>query len=175
MNTVDKEIQELLNDDDPRTLDLNYDSYGEALFGYLSCLVCSRHDAEDCLQDLFILIARKRHLLKEKENLKAYLMTMARNEAMAFFRKRKRHIDTIECDESLLAPTNTKDELPVKELSQALTSIPLDQRDIIFLKIYQQMTFKQIAQQLRISENTAASRYRYGLKKMKQLMLQVET
>lgn len=173
MNSIDKDIQHLLKDDDPRALDLIYDAYGEALFGYLNCLICSRHDSEDCLQDLFILIAKKRNLLKEKENLKGYLMTMARNEAMAFFRKKKRQIDTVECDETLLAPLNTEEDLPVKELSRALTSIPLEQRDIIFLKIYQQMTFKEISQQLEISENTAASRYRYGIKKMKQLMLTV--
>ena len=89
MTAIDTGIQKSLSDDDPQTLDLIYDAYGDLIFGYINCLVCSRQDAEDCFQNLFIRIVNKRHLLKGKENLKAYLMTMARNEVMEFFRKKK--------------------------------------------------------------------------------------
>jgi len=175
MTAIDTGIQKSLSDDDPQTLDLIYDAYGDLIFGYINCLVCSRQDAEDCFQNLFIRIVNKRHLLKGKENLKAYLMTMARNEVMEFFRKKKRSIDTVDCDETFIVATDDADTLPVEELSRALASLPLKQRDIIFLKVYQQMTFKEISKHIGISENTVASRYRYGLKKMKQLMLQVQS
>ena len=81
----------------------------------------------------------------------------------------------MDCDETFIVATDDADTLPVEELSRALASLPLKQRDIIFLKVYQQMTFKEISKHIGISENTVASRYRYGLKKMKQLMLQVQS
>ena len=58
----------------------------------------------------------------------------------------------------------------VEELAQALTELPEQQRTVVVLKVYEEMTFAEIAAALRISPNTAASRYRYGLEKLKDQM-----
>jgi RNA polymerase sigma-70 factor (ECF subfamily) len=48
-----------------------------------------------------------------------------------------------------------------------LTSLPEEQRAVVFLKLWQDFTFEEIAQTLAISPNTAASRYRYGIDKLR--------
>jgi RNA polymerase sigma-70 factor, ECF subfamily len=173
MTAIDEHIQILLSADNPQALDVIYDAYGDVLYRTLTCLICSRQDTEDCFQDLFIRIARKRHMLRGKENIRAYLLAMARNQAMEFFRGRKRDIDTVECDEAFLVAEDTAEPLPTVELSSSLAALPLEQREVIALKIFEEMTFEEIGRHLEISINTAASRYRYGIQKMKQLMLQV--
>jgi RNA polymerase sigma-70 factor (ECF subfamily) len=53
------------------------------------------------------------------------------------------------------------------ELSAALQELPEDQRAIVHLKLWGGMTFEEIADALAISPNTAASRYRYGIDKLR--------
>ena len=55
-------------------------------------------------------------------------------------------------------------------LAEALARLPDKQRTVIVLKVYEEMTFADIAAVLRISANTAASRYRYGVEKLRQQM-----
>ena len=49
----------------------------------------------------------------------------------------------------------------------ALASLPAEQREIVILKLYHGMTFEEIGALVEISPNTAASRYRYGLEKLR--------
>lgn len=53
------------------------------------------------------------------------------------------------------------------ELQSALAELPEDQREVIVLHIWAKMSFEEIASALEISPNTAASRYRYGLSKLR--------
>ncbi|HXC99497.1 MAG TPA: sigma-70 family RNA polymerase sigma factor, partial [Verrucomicrobiae bacterium] len=60
------------------------------------------------------------------------------------------------------------DEQAFREmLAQALGELPADQRAVLHLKLWEGLTFEQIAEALDISPNTAASRYRYGLDKLR--------
>ena len=56
------------------------------------------------------------------------------------------------------------------EIEQALRSLPVEQREVVHMKVYEQMTFQQIADELAISINTAASRYRYAMDKLRLLL-----
>jgi len=57
----------------------------------------------------------------------------------------------------------------------ALAELPLQQREVILLKIWGEMTFAEIGEALGIPANTAASRYRYGLSELRKLTKQVLT
>jgi DNA-directed RNA polymerase specialized sigma24 family protein len=50
---------------------------------------------------------------------------------------------------------------------RCLAELPIEQREIIVLKIWNRLTFDEIGNLLEISPNTAAGRYRYGLQKLK--------
>ena len=55
-------------------------------------------------------------------------------------------------------------------LSAALQGLPVKQREVVVLKIYESMTFEEIGSMLRISVNTAASRYRYGIERLRKTL-----
>ena len=68
----------------------------------------------------------------------------------------------------LFAPASEPDERAFREaLAAALGEIPSDQRAVVHLKLWEGLTFDQIADLLGIPLNTAASRYRYGLDKLR--------
>jgi RNA polymerase sigma-70 factor (ECF subfamily) len=67
------------------------------------------------------------------------------------------------------APTKEPDAQAFREaLSSALAELPPDQRAVVHLKLWEDLTFEQVAMILELSANTAASRYRYGLDKLRQ-------
>jgi RNA polymerase sigma-70 factor (ECF subfamily) len=69
----------------------------------------------------------------------------------------------------VFAPASEPDESGFREaLAAALGEIPSDQRAVIHLKLWEGLTFEHIAELLGIPLNTAASRYRYGLDKLRE-------
>jgi RNA polymerase sigma-70 factor (ECF subfamily) len=74
--------------------------------------------------------------------------------------------------ESWLMVTENNQELGdlVEQLQVALAHLPQPQREVIVLKIYRQKTFLEISRLLGLSQNTVASRYRYGMEKLRNLL-----
>jgi RNA polymerase sigma-70 factor (ECF subfamily) len=72
---------------------------------------------------------------------------------------------------ALFAESADPDEQSFRiELSAALGELPSEQREVMYLKLWEGLTFEQIASMMDISPNTAASRYRYGLDKLRSLL-----
>ena len=68
----------------------------------------------------------------------------------------------------VFAPGDNPDEMAFGEsLSRAMAELPPEQRAVVHLKLWENLTFEQIAEALDIPPNTAASRYRYGLDKLR--------
>ncbi len=146
--------------------------YAKNLLAFLQAVLCSRHDAEDVLQTIFVKIVRQRHKLTRARCLDAYVYKIARNEAYNFVSKRKRDKNTKKIPETWLKVTESNQESSelAEQLQAALVQLPQQQREVIVLKIYRQKTFMEISRLLRISQNTVASRYRYGMEKLRNLM-----
>jgi RNA polymerase sigma-70 factor, ECF subfamily len=146
-----------------------YDLYANRLYGYLVSITSSHADAEDLLQELFIKLAKSNIERRKIRKPRNYLFRSARNLAISHIRKRAREKDNREKLEQLVEPKSdsgiTKEEIEI--MNAALMELSLEQREVLTLKIYEEMTFKQIAKLLEISANTAASRYRYALEKLK--------
>jgi RNA polymerase sigma-70 factor (ECF subfamily) len=165
-------IRAALARDDPVAVQLIWDRYAHDLFGFLQAALCSRHDAEDVLQAVFVRIVRKRRRLAKADCLDAYVYRIARNEVAGFFRRRRRKPAEIAETDAWLASANS-DEPKIElgeELQTALARLPQAQREIVVLKVYRDKTFREIAGMLKLSLNTVASRYRYGLEKLRDLL-----
>jgi RNA polymerase sigma-70 factor (ECF subfamily) len=171
-NLSDNMLRAALARNDPAAVELMWDRYAGDLFAYLQAVLCSRHDAEDVLQTVFVRIVQKRHRLAGARRLDAYVYRIARNEASRFIdrRKRERKVDTV--DESWLIVPEEKPELNelAEELQAAMALLPQQQREVIVMKIYRQKTFLDISGLLGLSANTVASRYRYGMEKLRILL-----
>jgi DNA-directed RNA polymerase specialized sigma24 family protein len=71
---------------------------------------------------------------------------------------------------SWLRPLNGAAPRPLLLVENALAALPARQREVVVLKVYEGRTFGEIARLLNISPNTAASRYRYALEKLRPLL-----
>jgi RNA polymerase sigma-70 factor (ECF subfamily) len=168
----DNMLRAALAQNDPAAVELMWNRYADDLFAYLLVVLCSRHDAEDVLQTVFVKIAQKRYRLAKALNLDAYVYKIARNEASRFIGRRKRERKVKSLDESwLVVPEGHKEpDDMVEQLQAALTRLPEQQREVIVMKIYKQKTFLEISRFLGLSHNTVASRYRYGMEKLRTLL-----
>jgi RNA polymerase sigma-70 factor (ECF subfamily) len=83
---------------------------------------------------------------------------------------RERNYDQLAREQvSLFAKSSDPDEHIFREkLAEALGELPPDQRAVVHLKLWENLTFEAIAETLEIPLNTAASRYRYGLDKLRE-------
>ena len=88
-NRSDNLLRAALGRNDPAAVELMWDRYAKDLLTFLQALLCSRHDAEDVLQTVFVRIVRKRHRLANARCLDAYVYRIARNEAYRMVNRRK--------------------------------------------------------------------------------------
>jgi RNA polymerase sigma-70 factor (ECF subfamily) len=150
-----------------------YDAHAAALFAFALSLSRSEADARDLLQDAFLKIARKPSLLRGVRDERAFLLRLIHNAAVDLMRRRRVRATGDESDAHedpvFFAPAeNDPDEAAFRAaLSEALSSLPPDQRVVVHLKLWEGLTFESIAELLQIPLNTAASRYRYGLDKLR--------
>src|SRR5262249_10519497 len=83
--------------------------------------------------------------------------------------RQKYHDQLAEETPAVFVSSDNPDEAAFREsLSKALAELPADQRAVVHLKLWEHLTFEQIAEALDIPPNTAASRYRYGLDKLRE-------
>jgi RNA polymerase sigma-70 factor (ECF subfamily) len=158
----------------PASLDLEhlYDAHAQALFAFLLNFTRNEADTRDLLQELFIKLARQPGLLDGVREKRAFLIRLAHNLAIDALRRRatrQKNYDQLAADTAaFFAPSADPDGQAFREtLAQALGELPADQRAVLHLKLWEGLTFEQIAEALNISPNTAASRYRYGLDKLR--------
>lgn len=140
-------------------------------------LLCARQwarsaaDAEDLVQDAFVRFWRhQRHLPGEPF---ALVLTSLRRAALdrdrAAGRRTEREIAAV--DQPWFAPAPSAAAIAGEvqsELESAVRSLPDEQREVLVLKIWGELTFAEIGAQLDLSPHTAASRYRYALAALRQ-------
>lgn len=162
-------IRDLIKSNNPDALDFIYDAMGSQLYGYVLGLVGSEADAEDTIQDLFVRLVHKRRNLLKAENLEAYIFAMARNLARDAIRRRPRNTVSIDEYPQVLQFRAAAPDAAGHNgsLLKALLGLPVTQREIITMKCLGAMSFDAISRALGISINTAASRYRYALNKLR--------
>ena len=150
-----------------------YDEHANALFGFLLNLTRSEADTRDALQEIFRRLAVRPALLDGVRDERGFLLRMAHNQAIDAIRRRvardRKHESQAAEIAGLFAPTPDPDAQTFRtELEAALAELPPDQRAVVHLKLWEGLTFERIAEALDIPLNTAASRYRYGLDKLRE-------
>jgi RNA polymerase sigma-70 factor (ECF subfamily) len=145
-----------------------YDRYAPRLYRMACALLDNRHDAEDAVQAVFVGLVRSRAALAKVKNWAGYLLTSLRHEAARLAqRTRKQTSRSIEGIDAVDRSGNGGASLGPERLEAELKRLPDEQRKVLRLKIEADLTFAEIAEILQISPNTAASRYRYALEKLR--------
>ena len=145
------------------------DRHGAALVLFARQWVLDRADAEDIVQEAFDRFWRSRQRAADPT---AYLYACVKHCALDWQRGRKRQTRREAAAarpeaETLLAGSLEQDERRAA-IDVALRNLPENQREVLVMKIWGGLTFPQIAAALQVSANTAASRYRYALARLRE-------
>jgi RNA polymerase sigma-70 factor (ECF subfamily) len=133
-------------------------------------MVDHRQDAEDAVQQVFAALIRASARLTRVNDLSAYLFSSLRRAAQKTATRARRQpiADTELAADAAVTASDCPAESPRNErLERCLAGLPLKQREIIAMKIDGELTFAQIGEVLGVSPNTAASRYRLALEKLR--------
>lgn len=144
-----------------------YELLRQELFTYALALTRSREAAEDVVQNVFRNVLKRARL---PQDLRPYLFRAIRNAAMDEHRAHARAA-TIESFLDLSGRRdNGHDPAVAQELESLLTQLNEQERECIVLKIYNGLTFNEIAEVCGVSINTASSWYRRGLEKLRAII-----
>jgi RNA polymerase sigma-70 factor (ECF subfamily) len=148
-----------------------YDRLGVRLYRTALTMLASTAEAEDVVHDLFVDLARNRQKLTRVTDLDGYVFTMLRHAVARRHRRRtlaQRTIDRLGRERVATGGFSTPPVAMHDEaLAAAVAALPAAQREVVALKIDGGLTFAEIAGVLGTSLNTAASRYRYALEKLR--------
>ncbi|MEO6547773.1 MAG: sigma-70 family RNA polymerase sigma factor [Ferruginibacter sp.] len=158
--------------------------YKSKLYTSIYLLVKDKYLAEDMFQDVFIRVIDKLksgHYTEEGKFL-PWIMRIAHNMCLDHFRKTKRMpaiktSDDIDIFETLNFAVKSAEECIItteshERVRKMLDMLPQDQREIIIMRHYADLTFKEIAALMNISINTALGRMRYGLINLRKTMVE---
>ena len=145
-----------------------YRQHGPALLLFASAITGERSRAQDVLHQVFLKLLEDQHL-RRAADVKAYLFGCVRNAALNDAKASRRNVELQDEGIAWFEPP-AHDFAEERNLRRALAELPDHQREATVLHIWGELTFAQIADLLAISANTAASRYRYALVRMRESM-----
>ena len=119
------------------------------LFRFAYMRIGIREDAEDVVQEVLLGVFRRLREKTRVDNMEQYVIRAISNACTDYFRRKPLHVVL---------------------LDQAKDTLPREQSEIVRLKCYDDLTFKQIAELQDIPEATAKSRYRYAIMHIQQMM-----
>ena len=152
-----------------------YDEHAQALYAFLLGLTRCEADTKDLLQDVFVRLARSPECLQGVFSERGYLIRLAHNLVVDMARRRgvrERGGERLGAEVAgLFSKGPDEDSAAFREgLDHALGQLPEEQRAVVQLKLWEGLTFEAVAEALDISPNTAASRYRYGIDKLREVL-----
>jgi len=148
-------------------VDLLYRQHGRALLLFALAIANDRGRAQDAVHQVFLKMLEAGNL-RQVADAKAYLFASVRNTVLNDTRFQQR-IVALDEGSAWFDPPH-RDYTAELSLRRALNALPEDQRQVVVLHVWGELTFLQIAEILSISANTAASRYRYAFARLRQVM-----
>jgi RNA polymerase sigma-70 factor (ECF subfamily) len=128
-------------------------------------------DADDVLQEAFVRFWKHQRHLPGDPN--ALVVTSIRRAALDLHRRSDRRTvreQAVAADADTTADFEPETDPRLAALARSLPSLPPEQREVVVLKVWGDLTFAQIGEQLQISPNTAASRWRYAMEALRRLV-----
>jgi RNA polymerase sigma-70 factor (ECF subfamily) len=180
----DKELIERYQDGDVHSFELLIGRYQKQVYSYILTLVKDKQLADDVFQDTFVKVIQtiKSKGYKDDGRFVQFAMRIAHNLVIDHFRKENR-IPTVE---SSSEDYNYIDNVPItdhsveqgmivdqvhSDLHRMIAFLPDEQREVLRMRIFDDMSFKDIADITNVSINTALGRMRYALINLRKMMV----
>lgn len=154
----------------------------QRVFSFIVSKVLDKEIAEDIFQDTFIKVIRtlKRGAYNDEGKFLPWIMRIAHNLVIDHFRKSKRipifknndefDIFTVIGDGVLNAEKQLIKDQILNDVRVLIQELPEDQKEVLVMRIYRDMSFKEIAENTDVSINTALGRMRYALINLRKLI-----
>ncbi|MGB2171563.1 MAG: sigma-70 family RNA polymerase sigma factor [Flavobacteriaceae bacterium] len=174
-------IQDYINGNE-RALEALIVRHKMKIYNFIYSKVYDRDTAEDIFQETFIKVIKtlKRGVYNEEGKFLPWVMRIAHNLVIDFFRKNNR-IPTFDNNDDydifqLIGDANPTaeramiDAQVVEDLQKLIVELPQDQKDVLTMRLYKDMSFKEIAESTNVSINTALGRMRYAIINLRKLV-----
>ena len=174
-------VKDYINGDE-KALEALIQKHNQRITSFIYSKVMDRDIAEDIFQDTFIKVIRtlKKGTYSEEGKFLPWVMRIAHNLIIDHFRKNKRmpmyrgsddfNIFSVISDEKLNAEKQIiKDQIDM-DLALMIQGLPDDQKEVVTMRLYQDMSFKEISENTGVSINTALGRMRYALINLRKMV-----
>lgn len=179
---TDEELAIMYVDGDNKAFDFLLSRNQEKLFTYILFVVRDREMANDMFQETFFKVVSRLQQGKYIANGKfsAWLMRIAHNVIMDWYRQQRAQniVDAPKENDlsnvgSTLLESSREGELVnnqvMEDVRRMMSHLPASQREVVFMRFYQQMSFKEIAEATGVSINTALGRMRYAILNLRRM------
>ncbi len=165
-----------------KSLELLVNKHKFKLYNFIYSKVLNKDNAEDLFQETFIKVIKtlKRGVYNEEGKFLPWVMRIAHNLVIDFFRKNKRfpsfdkndNYDVFQIiqDDNPSAERVLIDRQVLNDLQKIIIKLPDDQKEVLDMRLYKEMSFKEISEITGVSINTALGRMRYAIINLRKLI-----
>ncbi len=179
----DEELALQYIDGNNRAFDLLLNRNQSKLFSYILFVVRDQDTANDIFQETFVKVITKLHQRKYTTSGKfgAWIMRIAHNVIMDWYREQKAERIVEPTEDNDLSNLGGEDlldsgienqfvrEQVMNDVKKMMNMLPATQREVVFMRFYQQLSFKEIAEMTNVSINTALGRMRYAILNLRRM------
>lgn len=167
---------------DESALAILINRHQQRLFSFIYSKVQDKDITEDVFQDTFIKVIKtlKKGNYNEEGKFLPWVMRIAHNLVIDHFRKNNRmpafnntdefNIFSVLRDDSLNAEKQIIQEQIFSDVRELINELPEEQKEVLIMRMYKDMSFKEISENTGVSINTALGRMRYALINMRKLI-----
>ena len=180
--TSDSTLIEHYLDGNEIALEYIINKHQQKIFNFIYSKVHDRDISEDIFQETFIKVIKtlKNGVYNEEGKFLPWVMRISHNLVIDFFRKNNR-IKTINSKEDIDIFQFISDGSPnaesvlvndqiIKDIQKLIQELPDDQKEVLIMRLYRDMSFKEIAENTKVSINTALGRMRYAIINLRKLI-----
>jgi RNA polymerase sigma-70 factor (ECF subfamily) len=152
------------------------------IYGFIYSKVADREVSNDIFQDTFIKVIKtlKTNSYNEEGKFLPWIMRIAHNLIIDFYRKSKKmplfreteefSIFSIMSDDSLTIENKMIADQVEVDIRRLIDELPMDQKEVLMMRMYQDMSFKEISETTGVSINTALGRMRYAIMNLRKII-----
>ena len=174
---------------DSASFDRLADAFASRIFGFLFRLTCSKHDAEDLMQEVFVRVVRTIGAYRHEDRFEAWIFRIATNLVRDRIRRARRApkqittADSAGSDdegghrvlEGIVGPSEGAHARlvlgeEIDAMNTALARLPEAEREVIMLRHFSEMSFKEIAEAMGTPLGTALARAHRGLARLREIL-----
>ncbi|WP_407932712.1 RNA polymerase sigma factor [Aestuariibaculum lutulentum] len=167
---------------DESALEILINRHKQKIYSFIFSKVYDRDVAEDIFQDTFIKVIRtlKRGAYNEEGKFLPWVMRISHNLVIDYFRKNNRmpkfdnteefNIFSVLSDNSLNAESSIIKYQVENDVRRLVEELPDDQKQVLLMRIYDDLSFKEISDKTGVSINTALGRMRYALINLRKII-----